>query len=123
MRRWVLVLFALALLCQGAGAAMNANCRFAGCCGFGVSAPAAVPHHAGDEAASDEGMPDCFGATRGPCDASGCNCDGPGVNGLLLQVPPLPAATPGAIVASPYLRHAFARAPDTPLRPPHTSAA
>ena len=121
MRRLVFFLFALALLCQGAWAVMGPDYRFGACCGSEMAASAAgAPVPAGQPA--QDGHAPCDSTTT-PCDDDGCLCQGPGLTGLPIQVPTLPAAAAGVIVAGVYLRHVPDHVPDSPLRPPHTPVA
>lgn len=123
MRRLVLVLFALALLCQGAWAAMAPSCGFGGCCGAEAAVPADTAVHPGGGTAHDDNAHAPCDAASTPCADEGCNCHGPGLTGLLIELPTLPAAAPGAVGASVCLRHRPDHIPDSALRPPHTHAA
>lgn len=134
MRRLVLFLFALALLCQGALAALSPDCGFRACCAT-AAADAGAPVQ-GAPATDDDArqarlpgaeLPDAD--THAPCDASpmpcednACQCHLPGLTALLAPVPVLPEAEPDAIVAGVCLRQVAQHVPDSLLRPPHPAA-
>jgi hypothetical protein len=123
MRRAVLILLALALLCQGAWARLDGRSRYPCYCGVATSVPADTVHHAIAEAASNDVMQAHCDATAGGCDDSGCHCQGPGLTGLLTALPALPVAGPGVIGGGVHLRQVPEPVPEQPLRPPHQSAA
>ncbi len=114
----MLVLFAFALLCQGALAALSPECRLGRCCAPGgadvaMAAQAVMPQadlHAPCEASHE------------PCDDDGCQCHVPGLTALLTPPPKVPSTEPDDITASACLRQVAQHVPGGPLRPPHRLA-
>jgi hypothetical protein len=125
MRRLVLVLVTIALLCQGVGAAVRSGCRFPACCDAAVVAASAIAQaHEGRHESPEDAQAPCDAPTA-PCDGAGdaCHCQGPVLCGLLIQLPAVPMVAPGVISSGVYLRPLPEPPPDNPLRPPHGPAA
>ena len=123
MRRLVLVLFAFALVCQGALASFSPGCRAAPCCAEQAVAQAddllqatadtaepSAPAHAPCEAAGE------------PCDQDGCQCHGPALVAVPMTVAGLPLAEASPGVPGRYLQPAAQHVPDGLQRPPRASA-
>jgi hypothetical protein len=107
MRRLVLVLFAFALMCQGAVASVSPGCLVMPCCS---DQAVAAPVHAACDA----------GAV--PCDQDGCQCHAAALSALPVSVPGLPPAEKAPIVSGRYLHPAPQHVPDGPQRPPCAGA-
>lgn len=128
MRRLVLVFFALALLCQGAFAALSPDCRLGTCCATAAAEAAATT--GGAVALDDHAVPaDTRGADLhvpcdagpAPCDDDACHCDLPALTALLIELPVLPAVEPDAIAAAACPHGVAQHVPGFPLRPPHSA--
>lgn len=130
MRRLVLVLFAFALLCQGALAALSPDCRFGVCCAGAVDGPAGpAPEATSDDGAAlpaemhDADLHAPCDASPLPCDDDACHCHVPGLVALLIPLPVLPAVEPDAIAAVAGVRQVAQHVPGRLLRPPHRATA
>lgn len=120
MRRLILVLFALALMGQGALASLAPGCLADPCCAEEASAPwdSLAPVPADDAAASH--VP--CDAADAPCGQDGCHCHEAAFTALLVAVPVLPPAGKAPIVSAPYLQPSAQHVPDGPQRPPRAGA-
>ncbi len=120
MRRLILVLFAFALMCQGAVASMAPGCLATPCCADEAAAPAAAMSLASPDEAAASHVP--CDAGEAPCDQDGCQCHGAALTALPMSVPALPLAGKAPIVPGPELHPLAQHVPDGPQRPPRASA-
>lgn len=123
MRRLVLVLFAFALVCQGALASLSPGCRATPCCAELAMAQAdGLPQAVADDSAASAPTHAPCDADAEPCDQDGCQCHAPALAALLVTVPGLPSAAKSPRVSGRYLQPAPQQVPDGPQRPPRASA-
>ncbi len=123
MRRWVLVLFAIALLGQGALASISPGCRATPCCAEQAMAQAdallQATAHTGEPTATAHAPCEAAGE---PCDQDGCECHAPALAAVLMTVTGLPRAGKSPGVSGRYLQPAPQHVPEGPQRPPRAGA-